>query len=620
VVAVLSSDECAALVSDAEAYAAQWGWTTSRHTFSKVFSTRGLSLVNRLGHLLLRISAPPQKRHKTHATTDIPVQLLPEGGRIWNGTLAPRVQRAIASGFGFRPESVTPVDVFLVKYESREGGQRELSVHRDGALMTFSLLLNDPTEFTGGGTYFEESGRVYRPAQGVAVVHSGKLRHGGFPITGGTRYVLVGFCLVEHEKVTPELKDWRWGEPGWYLRYVFCLSRSAAAGHLCGCSCVCSCVRACLRAPEDAQLRWQVPSMHALYISQSIYLSVYIYLLYLSIDLCVCVCMCLCVCLVPMPFMYANPLCSSHVCVCVCVCVCVFVCALCLFARAYACFSSGVVRDAELLDRIYNPNGMRRATETSPPGSHASHAQAQLRSGALSEARAREENGLSERPGREGGAVVRGTPVVKGTPGAENPKYRQDALRRNDLCRQRVGAGGGGIVICSREVREGLRVDLTADLKDGHVTSLLVDTASGSDQVIGHVVANDAGTSDVDLDLTLDTLFPHPAHVATASSRAMLRGEPPGTLLMRVANKVFSTGKALVGGSLTDLETATEGGGGGDRRIVGLVSIVVDRDVRQRGLGRLLMRETMSFYREVGFDYVLLQQRDVGSGRCAPCP
>ena len=207
-----------------------------------------------------------------------------------------------------------------------------------------------------------------------------------------------------------------------------------------------------------------------------------------------------------------------------------------------------------------------------------------------------------------------------GTPGAENPKYRQDALRRNDLCRQGVGAGGGGIVICSREVREGLRVDLSADLKDGHVTSLLVDTASGADQVIGHVVANDAGTSDVDLDLTLDTLFPHPAHVATASSRAMLRGEPPGTLLMRVANKVFSAGKALVGGTLADLETAIEGGGGGDRRIVGLVSIVVDRDLRQRGLGRLLMRETMSFYREVGFDYVLLQQRDVGSGRCAPCP
>ena len=29
----------------------------------------------------------------------------------------------------------------------QEGGQKELSVHRDGALMTFSLLLNRPDDF-----------------------------------------------------------------------------------------------------------------------------------------------------------------------------------------------------------------------------------------------------------------------------------------------------------------------------------------------------------------------------------------------------------------------------------------------------------------------------------------
>ena len=51
------------------------------------------------------------------------------------------------------------------------------------------------------------------------------------------------------------------------------------------------------------------------------------------------------------------------------------------------------------------------------------------------------------------------------------------------------------------------------------------------------------------------------------------------------------------------------------RRMVGLVSIVVDRNVRERGLGRRLMAATMSFYRELGYDYVLLQQRDTGSGR-----
>ena len=74
--------------------------------------------------------------------------------------------------------------------------------------------------------------------------------------------------------------------------------------------------------------------------------------------------------------------------------------------------------------------------------------------------------------------------VVVGTPGAENPKYRHDALRRSESCRKGEGAGGGRIVVSSREVHEGLRVDLSADLNEGHVKSLLLDTSSGADRVI----------------------------------------------------------------------------------------------------------------------------------------
>ena len=128
---LLSKEVCQLLIDSAERYASSQGWSTSRH--------------------------------KTHATTDIPVQCLPEGGALWNTSIAPRVQQAITSLYGFHEQAVTPVDVFVVKYQVT--GQRELSVHRDGALMTFSLLLNDPADFEGGGTYFEESARVYRPAQ-----------------------------------------------------------------------------------------------------------------------------------------------------------------------------------------------------------------------------------------------------------------------------------------------------------------------------------------------------------------------------------------------------------------------------------------------------------------------
>lgn len=106
---LLSKAECRVLVQDAEAYACDNGWTTSRHA--------------------------------THATTDVPVQLLLEGGRLWNETIAVRVEEALADDYDLRPDSITPVEVFLVKHQFVDGGQGEQSVHRDGAPMTFSLLL-----------------------------------------------------------------------------------------------------------------------------------------------------------------------------------------------------------------------------------------------------------------------------------------------------------------------------------------------------------------------------------------------------------------------------------------------------------------------------------------------
>jgi hypothetical protein len=55
-------------------------------------------------------------RHLTHATTDIPVQLLPEAGALWNSTLSARVCDTMAGLYGFDRDAVTPVDVFVVKY------------------------------------------------------------------------------------------------------------------------------------------------------------------------------------------------------------------------------------------------------------------------------------------------------------------------------------------------------------------------------------------------------------------------------------------------------------------------------------------------------------------------
>lgn len=94
-------------------------------------------------------------------------------------------------------------DVFVVKYDATSGGQCALDVHRDGALVTFNILLSDPAEFEGGGTFVEPLNKVVHLAQGFALLHCGHLRHGGQAITFGKRYLLVGFLDVRDVRIRP---------------------------------------------------------------------------------------------------------------------------------------------------------------------------------------------------------------------------------------------------------------------------------------------------------------------------------------------------------------------------------------------------------------------------------
>jgi predicted 2-oxoglutarate/Fe(II)-dependent dioxygenase YbiX len=82
------------------------------------------------------------------------------------------------------------VDVFVVKYKFNE--QNYLEIHKDGSFLSFNILLSNPNDFDGGGTYFDD-GLIMKPDQGDLIIHSSKIKHSGLPITKGTRYLLVGF-------------------------------------------------------------------------------------------------------------------------------------------------------------------------------------------------------------------------------------------------------------------------------------------------------------------------------------------------------------------------------------------------------------------------------------------
>ena len=81
---------------------------------------------------------------------------------------------------------------FIVKYNMENQGS--LAIHHDSSAITLNVRLND--DYKGGGTFIPRYKLNVQPKKkGYAMAHPGQIthKHGGRPVTEGTRYILVSF-------------------------------------------------------------------------------------------------------------------------------------------------------------------------------------------------------------------------------------------------------------------------------------------------------------------------------------------------------------------------------------------------------------------------------------------
>ena len=168
--------------------------------------------------------SPDMSRHPTYATCDFPIEDNQELTDYLNDEIDfdERIWSSLEELYGVDRDCMSYLDFFCAHYQAQEDPAKNaktmdrLVEHRDGSLLSFTILLSDPSEFQGGGTFFDglrdtgvmddddnranrvlQKGGVVRPFRaGDATFHSGKILHGADVVTKGSRTVLVGFVDV----------------------------------------------------------------------------------------------------------------------------------------------------------------------------------------------------------------------------------------------------------------------------------------------------------------------------------------------------------------------------------------------------------------------------------------
>ena len=94
----------------------------------------------------------------------------------------------------------------MIKYDASLGKASKLRTHKDNSDVSFILLISNPSDFEGGGTFFHALNKTIYLRQGEALIFNGQLVHEAIPITAGKRFVISGFITFTDEYMKMKVK------------------------------------------------------------------------------------------------------------------------------------------------------------------------------------------------------------------------------------------------------------------------------------------------------------------------------------------------------------------------------------------------------------------------------
>jgi hypothetical protein len=162
-----------------------------RSILSDEETAKCLQIANEFAAATSAWDKPDADRHATYATCDFPVEECETlGSYLKDIGFNDRIWGELSSLYGVRIEDMTYLDFFCSHYEARTsskpGSMDRLEAHRDGTLLSFTVVLTPPDQFEGGGTFFDalrdvespdpilQPGGVVRPLRaGDVVLHGG---------------------------------------------------------------------------------------------------------------------------------------------------------------------------------------------------------------------------------------------------------------------------------------------------------------------------------------------------------------------------------------------------------------------------------------------------------------